>query len=79
MVNSPIADGYLLSRVLKDFDINKRKKRGFDEPHNVIIYGCDLHVNRCRKFLENIKFKRIEQNDDCVYYKGRYISIKRLF
>jgi hypothetical protein len=68
MVNSTIADGYLLSRVFKEFDINTdktEKKRGFDEPqrpHNIIIYGGNVHANRCRKFLETIKFKRLEQN-----------------
>jgi hypothetical protein len=68
MVNSTIADGYLLSRVFKEFDINTdkpEKKRGFDEPqrpHNIIIYGGNVHANRCRKFLEHIKFKRLEQN-----------------
>lgn len=69
MVNSTIADAYLLSRVFKDFDINtdkQEKKRGFDEPqrpHNIIIYGGDVHANRCRKFLEtHMNFKRLEQN-----------------
>ena len=69
MMNSPIADGYLLSRIFKEFDINTdkpEKKRGFDEPqrpHNIIIYGGDLHANRCRKFLENhMNCKRLEQN-----------------
>ena len=69
LVNSPIADGYLLSRVFKEFNINTdipEKKRGFDEPaipHNIIIYAGDSHANRCRKFLENyMECKRLEQN-----------------
>jgi hypothetical protein len=69
LVNSAIADGYLLSRIFKEFNINTdipEKKRGFDEPerpHNIIIYGGDSHANRCRKFLENyMQCKRLEQN-----------------
>jgi len=69
LVNSAIADGYLLSRIFKEFNINTdilEKKRGFDEPerpHNVIIYGGESHANRCRKFLENyMQCKRLEQN-----------------
>jgi len=65
----PVADAYLLSRVFKVFDIhtdNPDKKRGFDEPqspHNVIIYGGEIHSNRYRKFLEtHMKFKLLEQN-----------------
>ena len=63
------ADAYLLSRVFKKFNINTNKpekKRGFDEPetpHNVIIYGGEIHADRYRKFLENhMNFRRLEQN-----------------
>ena len=69
LVNSPIADAYLLSRIFKEFNVNTvipQKKRGFDEPerpHNIIIYGGESHANRCRKFLETyMECKRLEQN-----------------
>jgi hypothetical protein len=79
LVNSAIADGYLLSRIFKEFNINTdilEKKRGFDEPerpHNIIIYGGESHANRCRKFLENyMKSKRLEQNtfEDLIHFSN---------
>lgn len=76
-INAIVADVYLLSRIFKDFDIKKLEEKGYigatDQPlraHNIIIYTGNNHAERCRKFLEGLKFKPIGssgKSDDYQY------------
>jgi hypothetical protein len=58
------ADVYLLGRVFKDFDMEKKKdKTYFDQPnraHNIIIYCGNEHANNYRDFLSSMLFHDIE-------------------
>ena len=62
------ADVYLIARVFKDFDMEKKKDKSyFDQPksaHNIIIYGGDLHSESYRSFLSSIGFHEIEHTGD---------------
>ena len=63
VINSHIADYYLLCRIFKVFDFTKRKNHRWTdepkEPHNIIIYAGDLHSKNVRKFLKELEFKEI--------------------
>jgi hypothetical protein len=58
------ADVYLLGRVFKNFDMEKKKdKTYFDQPnraHNIIIYCGNEHANNYRDFLSSMLFHDIE-------------------
>ena len=58
LVETLLADGYLLARVFKVFNIDdedETKQRLTDEPyqpHNIVIYAGDNHSDRYRDFLK---------------------------
>ena len=58
LVESLLADGYLLARVFKNFNIDEEEvtKRRVtdepDEPHNIVIYAGDNHSDMYREFLK---------------------------
>ena len=62
------ADVYLIARVFKDFDMEKKKDKSyFDQPksaHNIIIYGGDFHSESYRDFLSSIGFHEIDNTGD---------------
>ena len=62
------ADVYLIARLFKDFDMEKKKDKSyFDQPnraHNIIIYCGDKHANNYRNFLSSIGFHDIEHTGD---------------
>ena len=62
------ADVYLIARVFKDFDMEKKKDKSyFDQPksaHNIIIYGGDFHSESYRSFLSSIGFHEIDNTGD---------------
>ena len=63
VINSHIADYYLLCRIFKVFDFTKLKNHRWTdepkEPHNIIIYAGDLHSKNVRKFLKELEFEEI--------------------
>ena len=63
VINSHIADYYLLCRIFKVFDFTKLKNHRWTdepkEPHNIIIYAGDLHSRNVRKFLKELDFVQI--------------------
>ena len=74
------ADVYLIARVFKDFDMEKKKDKSyFDQPnraHNIIIYCGDLHSNSYRSFLSNIGFHEIEHYRYFKYDQSEFIPVE---
>jgi len=81
ILNSCIADYYLLSRIFKNFNLKEDSKspRMTDEPvepHNIIIYAGEFHAKRARKFLKKRGFKDIDSSElsnlpsNCVNIKS---------
>jgi hypothetical protein len=58
------ADAYLIARVFKDFDINKKAYKGATHQpkraHNIIIYAGDAHAHNYRNFLSYVGFTEID-------------------
>jgi hypothetical protein len=62
------ADVYLIARVFKDFDMEKKKDKSyFDQPnraHNIIIYSGNTQAINNRDFLSSMGFHDIEHTGD---------------
>ena len=82
VINTYIADYYLLCRIFREFDLSldATTERWTDEPkepHNIIIYAGDLHSQKVRKFLNNeLNFEMIHDTkiydktvENCIYMK----------
>ena len=64
---SCFADGYLLARVFKDFNMDKMDEKAYkgathqpNRAHNIIIYAGDAHADNYRNFLSYIGFTEID-------------------
>jgi hypothetical protein len=61
-------DVYLIARVFKDFDMEKKKDKSyFDQPnraHNIIIYSGNTQAINNRDFLSSMGFHDIEHTGD---------------
>ena len=82
VINTYIADYYLLCRIFREFDLSlgATTERWTDEPkepHNIIIYAGDLHSQKVRKFLKELNFEMIHNTkiydqtsvENCIYMK----------
>jgi hypothetical protein len=60
-----IPDLYVLSRMFKNFDLEKLAYAGAiqnDQPreaHNIVLYAGDTHAQRCRRFLNLLEFEEV--------------------
>ena len=74
------ADVYLIARVFKDFDMEKKKDKSyFDQPksaHNIIIYGGNFHCESYRSFLSSIGFHEIEHYRYFKYAQSEFIPVE---
>jgi hypothetical protein len=78
LINTYIADYYLLCRIFREFDLSldAKSERWTDEPkepHNIIIYAGNAHSKKVRKFLKELDFDDIHSTDtsvkNCIYMK----------
>jgi hypothetical protein len=62
---SIIPDLYVLSRMFKNFNLQKLAYTGaiqYDQPqeaHNIVLYAGDQHAQRCRRFLNFLEFEEV--------------------
>ena len=80
LINSHIADYYLLCRIFKVFDFTKLKNHRWTdepkEPHNIIIYAGDLHSKNVRNFLKELDFEEISTTSS-VKFVSNCIDIRK--
>ena len=80
VINSHIADYYLLCRIFKVFDFTKLKNHRWTdepkEPHNIIIYAGDLHSKNVRNFLKELEFEEISATSS-VKFISNCIDIRK--
>ena len=78
IINTYVADYYLLCRIFREFDLSldANTERWTDEPkepHNIIIYAGNIHSNKVRRFLKELDFDVIHSTDtsveNCIYMK----------
>jgi len=78
LINTYIADYYLLCRIFREFDLSldAKSERWTDEPkepHNIIIYAGNRHSDKVRRFLQELDFDVIHSTDtsveNCIYMK----------
>jgi hypothetical protein len=71
----PLVDGYTLSRIFKEFDIDKYPSVIEEtwpqpvEPRHVIIYAGEQHALNCREFLNIIGFEEIASAKNTVSWR----------
>ena len=78
IINTYVADYYLLCRIFREFDLSlyAKSERWTDEPkepHNIIIYAGNEHSKKVRRFLKELDFDTIHSTDtsvkNCIYMK----------
>jgi hypothetical protein len=78
LINTYVADYYLLCRIFREFDLSldAKSERWTDEPkepHNIIIYAGNRHSDKVRRFLQKLDFDVIHSTDtsveNCIYMK----------
>ena len=82
---SCFADGYLLARVFKDFNMSEMDEKAYkgathqpNRAHNIIIYAGDAHANKYRNFLSYIGFTEIDSYGIDLEKPNPYVDIPNM-